>query len=147
MDTNELTQKEADYLLNVPKKRINNITYIFPGPGKWLHLPVRSFDLKHEFTIDVRSGRIELKKGTCQLRANAHILARVDLAGGLHRNPDGKEMPCPHIHLFREGYNDQWAFPLPTVFLKPGDLWQTLNDFFGYCNIIDKPYIERGSTR
>jgi hypothetical protein len=45
-----------------------------------------------------------------------------------------------------EGFNDQWAFPLPTAFLKPDDLWQTLNDFFGYCNIIDKPYIERGST-
>jgi hypothetical protein len=71
---------------------------------------------------------------------------RIDLAEGIHRNPDGQELSCPHIHRFREGYNDQWAYPVPENFLNPGDLWQTLIDFLDYCNIIDKPYIERGST-
>lgn len=129
------------------KQRINNTIYLLPSPGKQLHIPVRSVDLKHEFMLDIRSGRIELKKGTCQLRtASAHVLARIDLAGGTHRNPDGQELSCPHIHLYREGYNDQWAYPLPKDFSKPDDLCQTLIDFLEYCNIIDKPYIERGST-
>jgi MoaA/NifB/PqqE/SkfB family radical SAM enzyme len=146
MTANELTQDEADNLLKIAKKRINNITYIFPSPGMLLQIPIQSIDSKDEFLLDVRSGRIELKKGTCQIRvATVHILARIDLAGGLHRNPDGKEIPCPHIHLYREGYNDQWAYPLPKEFTKPDDLWQTLNDFFGYCNIVDRPYIETES--
>jgi hypothetical protein len=146
MSINELTQNEADQLLKIPKSQIDNIRYMLPSPGKLIQIPLKSFDSKHEFMLDVRSGRIELKKGTCQLRtATVHVLARVDLAGGIHRNPDGKEITCPHIHRYIEGYNDQWAYPLPKDFSKPDDLWQVLNDFFGYCNIVDKPYIERGS--
>jgi len=146
MSIYELTQNEADYLFEIAKGSVANRIYLLPGPGKQLHIPVRSIDLKHEFMLDVRSGRIELKKGTCQLRtASEHVLVRIDLAGGIHRNPDGKELACPHIHLYREGYNDQWAYPLPAVFSKPDDLRQTLDDFLEYCNIINKPCIERGS--
>lgn len=146
MTVNELTQEDADRLLKIAKKRINDITYIFPSPGMTLQIPVQSIDLKHEFLIDVYSGKIELKKATYQIRVSTiHILARIDLAGGIHTNPDGKEIACPHIHLYREGYNAQWADPLPKEFTKPNDLWQTLDDFFGYCNIIDKPYIEMRS--
>src|SRR5438552_1461572 len=120
MGTFELTQNEADHLFKTAKQRINSRIYLFPSPGKRLLIPIRSIDLKHEFMLDVRSGRIELKKGTCQLRAaSAHVLVRVDLAGGIHRNPDGQELPCPHIHLHREGYNDQWAYPLSAEFSKP----------------------------
>lgn len=139
----QLTQVEADSLFHMAKKRANETKYLFPNPGKCIQIHLRSLDLRHEFILSLRAGKIELKKKTFQLRiADVFILARIDLAGGLHRNPDGKEIPCPHIHLYKEGFNDQWAYPLPDVFFNPANWQQTLDEFYEYCNIIEKPYIE-----
>lgn len=139
----QITQAEADSLLHIAKGRVDDVRYLFPSPGKYIHIPLRSLDLRHEFILDLRSAKIELKKKTFQLRsADVCVLARIDLAGGLHRNPDGKEIPCPHIHLYQEGFNDQWAYPLPLDFSNPEDWQQTLDDFCKYCNITNKPYIE-----
>lgn len=143
MNTKELTQDEANILLSIAKKRIDNTMYTFPSQGEHLQIPLRSIDLNHEFQLNIRSSRMELRKGTCLLRvATVHTLVRIDLAGGIHRNPDGEEIGCPHIHLYREGYDDKWAYPLPKDFSSPEDLWQTVEDFFGYCNIVDKPFIQ-----
>jgi hypothetical protein len=73
------------------------------------------------------------------------VLVRLDLAGPTHRNPDGEEVPCPHLHLYREGYGDKWAKPLPAdIFSAPTDLWATLQAFQVFCNITQPPHIERG---
>ncbi len=74
---------------------------------------------------------------------NEIILARLDLGGPPHRNPDGQEILCPHLHLHREGYGDKWAYPLPVDFTNPNDAWLILNEFMDYCNIVDKPDIRR----
>ncbi len=73
------------------------------------------------------------------------VLVRIDLAGAPHRNPDGEEIPCPHLHVYREGYADKWAEPLPAnIFHDPSDIWRTLSDFFAFCNVSRPPHIERG---
>jgi hypothetical protein len=75
----------------------------------------------------------------------ASILARLDFGGPPHRNPDGEEIPCPHLHLYREGYGDKWAVPIPVDrFPNVNDLWLTLQDFMDYCNVIEPPQIIRG---
>ena len=28
-----------------------------------------------------------------------------------HPNPHGTEIPCPHIHIYREDYDDKCAYP------------------------------------
>jgi hypothetical protein len=49
------------------------------------------------------------------------------------------------LHLYREGYGDKWAIPLPPdKFPNIGDLWVTLEDFMRFCNIVDWPAIVRG---
>lgn len=134
MSAKELTQDEADFLLKISKSRIDSTNYIFPNPGEILQIHLKSMDTNYKFLLDIRRARIELKKGTYQLRiATFTILARIDLLGSLHRNPNGKEIYCPHIHLYREGYNDQWAFPLPKCFSNPSDLWQTLDNFWNFA--------------
>jgi len=57
-------------------------------------------------------------------------------------------MPCPHIHLYREGYGDKWAYPVDlTRFGRMSDLFLTLSDFMEYCNIVEQPVINRVLTQ
>ena len=68
--------------------------------------------------LDIARGRINLKKATYQNRARrVVILARLDLGGPPHENPDGEEISFPHLHTYRAGYADKWAVPAPTTLL------------------------------
>jgi hypothetical protein len=71
------------------------------------------------------------------------VLLRLDVNGAPHRNPDGVEVPCPHIHVYREDYGDKWAFPIPPgKFENLDDLNMTLDDFLTECNVIEGPIIQ-----
>jgi len=72
------------------------------------------------------------------------ILLRLDVDGPPHQNPDGEEMPSPHLHVYREGYGDKWAVPVPAEFTDTSDLVCTLRDFMKYCNVQECPSIQRG---
>ena len=73
------------------------------------------------------------------------MLVRLDLGGAPHRNPDGEEITVPHLHVYREGYGDKWAVPVPVdVFTSTNDVWRTLEEFMRFCNISQPPHIERG---
>jgi hypothetical protein len=72
------------------------------------------------------------------------ILARLDFGGAPHRNPDGEEIPSPHLHIFREGFADKWAQPLPSeLFTNPDDSWALFGDFLRFCNVTKPPIFER----
>jgi hypothetical protein len=72
-------------------------------------------------------------------------LARLDFGGPPHRNPDGEEIACPHLHLYRQGYGDKWARPVPQdTFTNMDNLFMTLDDFMSFCNISEPPNIQRG---
>ena len=94
----------------------------------------------------VTRAQIKLTKATYQNRARAVItLMRLDLDGPLHRNPDGEEILCPHLHIYREGYGDKWAIPAPpATYPNTLDLFSTFEAFMQQCNITDPPRIQRG---
>jgi len=94
----------------------------------------------------VRRGRIDLLRGIYQNRARqVVVLVRLDCGGASHRNPDGEEIPSPHLHIYREDYGDKYAIPAPPEsFANTNDLWQSLKDFERYCNITKPPLIEKG---
>ena len=73
------------------------------------------------------------------------ILVRLCFNGPPHRNPDGQEVPTPHLHLYRKGFGDKWAIPAPiSQFRNVDDLWSTLEAFMDYCNIVEGPNIRKG---
>ena len=95
--------------------------------------------------LDLSRGRIELSRNKFQNRARkTEILVRLDIGGAPHRNPDGEEVPCPHLHLYKEGCGDKWAYAVPESFINLKDISQTLEDFMKYCNIVEPPNINRG---
>lgn len=66
-------------------------------------------------------------------------LLRIDLDGPAHDNPDGTVVECPHIHIYKEGYNLSWAYPLQKVIsTDTTDLITVLIDFLKYTNVNNK---------
>jgi hypothetical protein len=141
-----LTQDEADALMEMEKCRVDEKEYLFPQPGERISIPLTSPNKRESFMLDVTRAQIKLTKATYQDRARqVIILMRLDLDGPVHRNPDGEEILCPHLHVYREGYGDKWAVPAPTDrYTNTLDLFATFEAFMLHCNITDPPRIEKG---
>ena len=141
-----LAQAEADALLAMEKRRADTTERDYPDLGGRVTAPVVSVGDREQFFLDLWRARIDLRKGTYQSRGRqVAILARLDFGGPPHRNPDGEEVGSPHLHLYREGFGDKWAFPVPPDrFPNLGDPWLTLEDFMRFCNITEAPIIRRG---
>lgn len=139
-----LTQVEADNFIALEKEMLDQTEWKYPLMGGKLIVPIVSTDRREQFLLDVNRSTINLAKVTKQLRVQrAIILVRLDVGGGLHTNPDGAEISCPHIHLYREGFGDKWAFPLPAGFFEDiSDFSAILNDFMRYCNVVRPPDIQ-----
>ena len=146
MTTHDPTQVEADYLLGVEKRRLDDKELTYPGMGGSLTIPLISADGRERFLLDIRRGRVNLQKGSYQNRArNVVVLARLCFGGNPHDNPDGINIGSPHLHVYREGYGDKWAYALPQQFFRnPTDTASLLVGFQGYCNIVVPPIIRRG---
>ena len=140
-----LTQSEADALMSMAKYLVKPGEIRFPLAGDSLQLELRSEDEREAFLIDVnRRGKIKFTKCTYQERYEVvEILVRVDIDGPPHENPDGLFVPCPHVHVYREGFGDKWAQPLPKSFTKPTDLVVVLRDFLKYCNVATVPEVQK----
>ncbi len=140
-----LTQAEADLLLQMEKIKVNDEEHSLPDLGGSISIPLISLDKKEHFLLDISRGRINLKRQKYQTRAReAIVLVRLDLSSP-HRNPNGEEIGTPHIHLYKEGYGDKWASLLPEgVFTNLNDSWQTLVDFMRFCNVVQSPNLKKG---
>jgi hypothetical protein len=123
-----LTQTEADLLIAMPKVKINNQVWDYPSFGGSISIPLTSTDKKENFILDVSRSHIDLLKGKYQNRGRqVVVLIRLDFGGAPHRNPDGTEISCPHLHLYRENYGDKDSilelhFPFyyfPSIILRP----------------------------
>jgi hypothetical protein len=105
-------------------------------------------DPHERFLLDLWRGTIKLSKLKFQTRGRKVIvLVRLDIDGAPHTNPDGERLSGTHIHLYREGYEDKWAFPVDGArFGNLADIYQAFQDFCSYCNIRDVPQFQAGLT-
>lgn len=140
-----ITQSEADLLLAMDKYRENDSRWNFPVGGGYQNIPLFSNDKREKFLLDIGRTGFNLKKIKYQTRArNAVILARIDI-GAPHKNPDGEEIGSPHIHIYKEGYADTYAYPLSKYgFTFSDDVYDLLNQFMKFCHIVKPPIIEEG---
>jgi hypothetical protein len=137
----DLTQKEADALIAMEKHRVDNRPINFPSQGGRIAISLISPDKRETFMLDITRAKIKLTKATYQNRARQSIiLMRLDLDGPPHRNPDGEEILCPHLHVYREGYGDKWAYPASSAqYPNPQDLVATVEAFMRHCNVTQPP--------
>jgi hypothetical protein len=145
MSDASLTQEEADALMAMEKRCAEDKDWSFPPPGDKLIIPLESTDKREPFLLDITRGRIKLAQATYQNRARvAVVLKRLDLSGPPHVNPDGVEMPCPHIHVYRAGWGTKWAYPLPASYPDDASLLDVLVLFLAECNVVEPPRIQSG---
>lgn len=137
----DISQSAADHLFRMKKKRAKFDWVRWPDLGKKVAVDLLSLDEKESFILDVGRSYVELTRLILQTRAKITvILARLDIDGAPHRNPDDTELPCPHLHLYREGYNDKWAIaPPPQHFGNLNDRKQIVSDFMRFCSIVEPP--------
>ena len=149
-----LSQEEADNLLGMPKQFVEDdpLEFTETMPMNYERL-LLSADRREQFILTVERGnrkRIRLK---FQTRARKVIvLARLDLNGPDHRNPPespyrpNERLSCPHIHVFREGFDDRIAFMLSDVhglaIEDANDGVRCLEDFLNFCRVEKLPKIQ-----
>lgn len=139
-----LTQAEADDFMLMRKRfALPPATISFPlGADDTYELS--SVSGREKFLLDVWRGTLRLTKLKFQNRVRAVVvLVRLDVNGAPHTNPDGQTLPGTHLHLFREGYEDKWAYPVdPKVFTLLDDPGATFQEFCAFCNIESPPPIQ-----
>ena len=58
---------------------------------------------------------------------------------------NGIEIPCPHLHIYVEGFAHRWAIPAPDELANSNNnLYIILGNFLKYCNVQETPDIKRG---
>jgi len=117
---------------------------ILPGADQTHELVGK--DKRERFLLDLWRGTLRLTKIKYQTRGRKVIvLVRLDIDGAPHTNPDGAKLNGTHIHLYREGFEVKWAYPIdPEKFCDLSNIQRTLEDFCRYCNIKDSPPFQGG---
>ncbi len=133
-----MTKEKAQELINVMKRILTTGIYYLPPAGTMNKIPLQSvLSPKDRFLVYVnRKSKIVQNKYTLLLHFPEENLIRIDVNGTVHVNPDGTQIPCPHIHMRTkdQGQWDQWAFELPAIFGDTEDCTVTLRDFLHYCH-------------
>ena len=139
-----ITQSEFEFLMKQEKvfSDLVNPVILGPPPLQWTR-KIESVDLRESFLFDFYRGSLELSKYTFNKRYKQTIvLLRYD-NWGRHTNPDGQLFEGPHVHLYREGFNDKFAFSPSTVGVSETDsMEQVLKELMLFCNVKKIPTIE-----
>lgn len=145
----KLTQEEADTLIALAKDLKSRSPIAFPPMRSSHQVEAQSSTIPPvDFVFDIQRKTLNPAKCTYNTRSSNVILIRVDIKGPPHGNPDGEEVPCPHIHIYREGYGDKWAYPLENhITTDTSDLVSVLISFLEYNNVTETPEIsEQGGS-
>ncbi len=103
-----LEQWKADQLLSTAKI-YSHTTTVELVPGTSVEYQVEDVDGHEFFVLDVWCARRNAQKGRIQLRyQRSVVLARLCTAVP-HTNPDHEVLRGPHLHRYREEYDDKWA--------------------------------------
>jgi hypothetical protein len=139
-----LTQAEAERLMQMPKRFVNPpaVISIPPGLDETHELAARGD--RERFLLDIWRGTLRLTKLKLQNRVRTVVvLVRLDIDGAPHTNPDGQRLSGTHLHLFKEGYDDRWAYPVDAKsFTLLGDPATTFQEFCTFCNIESPPPVQ-----
>jgi hypothetical protein len=139
-----LTQAEADQLMQTTKHFVRGPATISIPPGVDDTYELAGPGDRETFFLDVWRGTLRLTKLRFQNRVRTVVvLARLDIAGAPHTNPDGQRLSGTHLHLFKEGYDDRWAYPVdPNTFTLVNDPGKTFQEFCAFCNIESPPPVQ-----
>lgn len=137
----KLTQKEAEYLLNMLKRAlVEEIN--FPSAGESVEFDIIGATKKDLFTTKIYRGKINRKKyeiGARIKKDNTLLLELHISPGKVHSNPDGEKIIGSHWHIYSEEYERRKAFPAEDI--NSEDFVENTIRFLEEFNVIEKPAI------
>jgi len=130
--------------MKVQKHFLRAPAFIAIPPGVDETYELATLDDRERFLLDIWRGTLRLTKLKFQNRVRTVVvLVRLDVDGAPHTNPDGQRLAGTHIHLFREGYDDRWAYPVDAkLFTLLSDPATTFQEFCRFCKIESPPPIQ-----
>jgi hypothetical protein len=139
-----LTQAEADRYMALAKHFVRAPATISIPPGADETYELADPNGRETFLLDVWRGTLRLTKLRFQNRVRTIVvLARLDVDGAPHTNPDGNRLPGTHLHLFKEGYDDKWAYLVDSkIFTTLSDPSTTFQEFCAFCKIESVPAVQ-----
>ena len=133
----ELTQALAEKYRNSPKRLKNVDKLNLSAEFKIMGEELISDEFGDIFKLDLGKNKIELKVLNCNTRANdCFVLARLDVNDREHKNPDGTKVGETHLHIYKEGFNDRFAYdPKEHGFSNFDNVSALILQFADFCKI------------
>lgn len=142
-----ISQKEADNLISMRKiyspRKKDSTEFPSEITTDGIDFLLTSENKQEEFKLIFKRKKIILEKRNHVLLGRNIPLLRLDLDGPIHTNPDGSSIGTNHLHIYKEGYGDKWAYEIPPHFQHLDNIFETFQDFVTYCNIFNIPDLER----
>ena len=140
-----ITQQEFDHLIAFEKAFDEaDMLILGPPPASWSR-EMTAPSTRDKFILDFRRGGFEISKYSYNKRYRQTIIMVRYCSSVRHTNPDGVTFDGPHVHLFREGYDDKFAFPVSDIGVTVGEgMDVVLMKLLRYCNVTGVPAIEVG---
>ena len=139
-----LTKEEIDIVIDILKNiEYDKEIFSFPCIGESTVLNATSNDKKYKFIFDIKPGRSKRVKDKLTLQERYGkdvVLVRLDINGPPHTNPDGETVSGNHIHIIKDGYDDKFAYDIPTDLVDADDNIQTMINFFQYCKVFNPEF-------
>ncbi len=132
----ELTQADFDFLMGIEKEFEDKSTiFLGPAPLQWSR-KIKTTATHDTFLLDFYRGSFRIQKYTFNHRyRQTFSVFRYD-SYGVHTNPDGQVVDVPHIHLYKEGYGDKFAYPASEFGIEESDpMEEVLRKILVYCKI------------
>lgn len=130
--------------MQMPKHFVRPPASISIPPGSDETYELATLDDRETFLLDIWRGTLRLTKLKFQNRVRTIVvLVRLDVDGAPHTNPDGQRLSGTHMHLFKEGYDDKWAYPIDDkLFTLLSDPGTTFQEFCAFCKIDSPPAVQ-----
>lgn len=135
-----ITQRDFNTIIKEDKvfSDLINPLELGPPPMSWTR-EIKAINSKNIYLLDFYRGSLELTRFTYNKRyRQSIILLRYD-SGGRHTNPDGLSFNGPHVHIFREGFNDKYAHPISYINIDDShSIVEVLDKLLQYCNVTNR---------
>lgn len=130
--------------MNLNKEFVDNNIQL-PKNGECVTIALTDSSKIKFFDLDLdRRGKIELKNKLQNRYNKSIVLVRLEINSQPHMNPDGRRVGRNHIHVYKEGFGDRWAYELDKYpqFIQCKYFDEYFREFCKYCNIKIQPNIQ-----
>lgn len=136
----KLTQEEANRLLTMLKTTLIEAIN-FPSQNSGKEFDVQGDTRKDIFTIKIFRSKIRYNKYTfgARIKKDGIVLLELHINPSPHKNPDGTKIIGSHWHIYKEGFDRQFAFPAEDI--NSDDFIGNTMLFFDKFNLIKRPEI------